>query len=291
MGRRPAPRIEVDVFGGDISAVQSADGRVSAVVTTSATFKNSQAGADAVVDGIVVSAEQEGDVIRIRATNPRNLGAIDLRTDVALAIPPGAGLDLATGNGYVHVGQRLPSSNGGRWMSSPVAVRSVKARDLGDQYTGMEVEILSDASSPTTALDLESRRGSIRIRGDGVLLKARADGGGVEYVGRPAPGLHEIATGPFVEHADSRWRLPRGIRIALPPDTAFEVDAASAGGRVRSEFLPASGASREAGAFAGTIGAAPEIRLNLRSDDGPIDILKHVQSNGSPDAGDPEPPH
>ena len=72
----PAPKIDVDLYGGYISVVQSTDGRVSAVITTSAIFKNSQAGADAAVDGIVSHADHEGDTIRIRATNPRRFARV-----------------------------------------------------------------------------------------------------------------------------------------------------------------------------------------------------------------------
>ena len=218
----PAPKIDVDLYGGYISAVQSTVGRVSAVITTSAAFKNSQAGADAAVNGVSISADHEGDTIRIRATNPRNLSAFNLRTDVALCVPPGASLDLATGHGYVHVGQCLPSPKGGRWMSSPVALKSVKARDLGAEFTGMEAEILSDPSAPATVVDLRSRRGSIRIKGNNLLIKAKADGGGVEYTGRLASGLHSFATGPFAEHADAGWRLARGIKARRAPGPAVQ---------------------------------------------------------------------
>jgi hypothetical protein len=128
----PDPKIEVDLYSGYISAVQSTDGRVSAVITTSGIFKNSQAGADAAIAGIVLTRDHEGDTIRIRATNPQYVSAFSLRTDVALRVPPGASLDLLTGHGYIHIGQRLPSPSGGRWMSAPVALKSVKARDLAD---------------------------------------------------------------------------------------------------------------------------------------------------------------
>jgi hypothetical protein len=274
----PAPKIDVDLYGGYISVVQSTDGRVSAVITTSAVFKNSQAGADAAVNAITISADHEGDRIGIRATNPRNLRAFNLRTDVALRVPPGASLNLVTGHGYVHIGQCLPSPSGGQWMSSPVALNSVKARDLGNVYTGMEVEILSDPSVPATVLDLESRCGSIRIKGDNLLIKARADGGGVEYAGRLASGFHSFATGPFAEHADAGWRLARGIRLVLPPDMAFKVDAVSARDQVKSGLPITSDAPRKPGVLTGTVGKEPKVRMDLRSDDGTIEILTSTSS-------------
>jgi hypothetical protein len=270
----PAPKIDVDLYGGYISVVQSTDGRVSAVITTSAIFKNSQSGADAAVSGIAISADDEGNTIHIRATNPRKLQAFNLQTDVALRVPPGASLDLVTGHGYVHIGQCLPSPSGGRWMSSPVALKSIKARDLGNVFTGMEAEILSDPAGAATVVDLESRRGSIRIKGNDLLIKAKADQGGIEFTGRLAAGLHSFATGPFAEHADAGWRLAKGIKLVVPPDMAFTVDAVSARDQVRSEFPLSSSAPGKQGAATGTGGADSKIKMLLRSDDGPIEIFK-----------------
>lgn len=100
-----APNVSVDLFAGYINVVQSIDDRVSAVFSTTAAFKHSQAGANAAVNGILISNDHEGGTIRIRATNPRNLRALHPRTDVELRVPPGASLDLLTGHGYIHIGR------------------------------------------------------------------------------------------------------------------------------------------------------------------------------------------
>ena len=72
----PSPKVYVDVFGGCIDVVRSADGRVSADMTNELIIAmRSQAGADGVVNGIAISAIHEGDTIRIRSTNPRNMPA------------------------------------------------------------------------------------------------------------------------------------------------------------------------------------------------------------------------
>jgi hypothetical protein len=278
----PAPKIDVDLYGGYISVVQSTDGQVSAVITTSAAFKNSQAGADAAVNGVAVAADHDGDTIRIRAANPRNLRAFNLQTDVALRVPPGASLDLVTGHGYIHIGQCLPSPAGGAWMSYPVALKSVRARELGDIYTGMEVEILSDSASAATILDLESRRGSIRIKGSNLLITAKADAGGIEYAGQLAPGAHSFVSGPHAPHADGGWRLDRGIRLVLPRDMAFDVDAVSARDQVRSGFPLTSAALRKPSVLKGMVGGNPKIKFELKSDDGPIEILQDARQNLKP---------
>jgi hypothetical protein len=287
----PAPKVDVDLFAGYIDVIQSADGRVSAVITTSAVFKNSQAGADSAVNGIVITADHEGDTIRIRATNPGNLRAFNLQTDVELCVPPGASLELLTGHGYVHIGQCLGGPNGNEWTSAPVALKSVKARDLGGIYTGMDAEILSNPSSPATVLDLESRRGSIRIKGDNLLIKAKAGAGGIEYAGRPAPGMHSFVTGPYVSHGDGNWRLARGIKLVVPRDMAFEVDAISARDKVRSRFPLTSAASQKPGILKGRIGGDPKVKLELKSDDGAIEILQDARETQKPGVGTPVSSH
>jgi hypothetical protein len=127
-------------------------------------------------------------------------------------------------------------------------------------------------------VDLKSRYGSIRIKGNNLLIKAKADGGGVEYTGRLASGFHSFATGSFAEHADEDGRHARGIRFVLPPDMAFKVDAVSARDQVKSAFPLTSEPPRKPGVLTGTVGAEPKVRMDLRSDDGTIEILTSTSS-------------
>ncbi len=166
-----------------------------------------------------------------------------------------------------------------------VALKFVKARDSGSVFTGMEAEILTNASSPPTILDLESRCGSIRIKGDHLLVKAKADGGGIEYAGRLAAGLHSFETGPFAPHADAGWRLPGGIRLTVPADMPFEVNAVATRGKILSKFPPTSGAPGEPSTLRRTFGADPKVKLELRSVDGPIEIRQEAAEASSPGAG------
>jgi hypothetical protein len=281
----PVPRIDVELYSGNISAVQSTDGRVSAVITTTAVVRDSQAGADAAANSIALQTDRDGHTIRIRAANPRNSPALSLRTDLALRVPEGASLDLLTGHGYIHIGQCLPSRDRGQWMSSPVALKAVRARDLGDSYAGIEVEIRSRASAPPTVLDLESRRGSIGIKGDNVLIRAKANGGGVEYSGQPAPGVSSIVTGRYSPHADEGWRLARGIRVVMPADTAFEVDASASEANVLSEIPFRFATPRQPSLLVGAVGSDPKIRISLRSADGPIEVVQILGAMLAPGVG------
>jgi hypothetical protein len=269
----PAPKVSVDVFAGYINVIQSEDGQVSAVVTTSTTWKISQASADAAVKGIAISAVHEEDTIRICSTNPSNM--LGLRTDVELRVPPGASIELVTGHGYVHIGQCLGGPNGNAWTSSPVALESVKARDSGRVYTGIEAEFLTSASSAATVLDLESRCGSISIKGDNLLVKAKADRGGIEHTGRLAPGLHSFETG----------RLPSGIRLVVPPEMPFEVDAVATRGNILCDFTLTSAEPGEPSILRRTVGADPKVKLELKSVGWPIEIRRDLINTSMPGAG------
>ncbi len=270
----PYPKVKVDLFAGYINVVQSTDGQVSAVITTSTVFKNSEAGAEAAVNGIIVTAVREHDTISIRATNPLNTQAVSLRTDVELRVPPEASLDVVTRHGYVHVGQYLGGPNGNRWMSAPVALKCVKASDLGDMFTGMEAEILSNPALPSTIVDLESRCGSIRIRGDNLLVRAKAHGGGIEYTGRLAPGRSSFMTGPFAPHSDGNWRLERGIRLLVPTDLEFEVDVIPGTGPLRCEFPLTFTTRGTASVETGATGVHPKVQVELKSEDEPVEVLQ-----------------
>jgi hypothetical protein len=170
-------------------------------------------------------------------------------------------------------------------MSSPVALKSVKARDMGDEFGGIEVEILSEPSATATVLDLESRRGSIGIKGNNLRIKAKADGGGIECIGRLAAGHHSFATGPFSSHWHAGWGLATGIRLVVPEDIAFRVDDVSAIDQVRRRFIFTSDAPLEPGFLTGAGAAGGGVRIDLQSDNGAIGIFKDAGEGATPGAG------
>jgi hypothetical protein len=66
---------------------------------------------------------------------------------------------------------------------------------------------------------------------------------------------------------------------------AFEVDAVSARSNVRSGFPLTFTARRQPSVLTGTVGADPKIKMDLRSDDGPIEILLDAGETPTPGAG------
>ncbi len=164
-----SPKVEVKLFEGYITVVQSTDGRVSATLSPFAVTKASQAAADLALDDIAIVATQEGDTIRIATTNAPRFPMSQLKADIELCIPPGARLDLVTGHGYIYIGKAWRGPHGAYLTSSPVALRSARARDLGDTYTGIHAEIAFREGSPPTELDLVSLNGSVEIKGKNVV--------------------------------------------------------------------------------------------------------------------------
>ena len=78
-----------------------------------------------------------------------------------------------------------------------------------------------------------------------------------------------FCAGPFAPHADPNWRLPSGIRLVVPPEMPFEVDAVATRGNILSELPLTSAEPREPCILRRTVGADPKVKLELKSVDGP----------------------
>ncbi len=267
----PSPTVAVDLFEGYITVAQATDGRVSARLTRFAVTKESQAAADAALDGIALAATREGDAIRIKTTTTRTRGKLSQwKADIELRVPPDAAVDLTTGHGSIFLGKVYEGAYGANLATTPVALRAARAVDQGETDTGIDAVLAPRPSLPPTQLDLASRHGSVTIRGENLRVDARADGGAIQFAGRPAAGIHHLRTGKYVPHVAEPGQLQRGIRLTLPADCGFEVDAQAPGGGVSNEFAGIAGQA----AAPGPAGAAAAIRLELRAEDGPIEIRK-----------------
>ena len=145
------PAIIVDFFDGYISVVQSTDGKVTAVIKRIAVTKGSQSAADAALGLIGVSKSREGDTIRIATRPALTVRASQLQADVELRVPEYARLELLTGEGYIYIGHRWGGPSGAYLITSPVKVRSVKARTLGRTYNHIDAEFVKEPSDSTAS--------------------------------------------------------------------------------------------------------------------------------------------
>jgi hypothetical protein len=157
-------------------------------------------------------------------------------------------------------------------IDSPVTLASLKATISSQAYR--EFDVLIRHPNPTVAgakpipLDLESTSGSIAIRGDGVLIDARAPGGdptlrraSIVYGGRPAPGIHSI-------------RASDGIALELPADLRFEVDAEAPLGSVSCAFPIGDPQTGRPARLKGSTGADPDVTFKLSTSNNAIEIRK-----------------
>jgi hypothetical protein len=267
----PSPIVEVDLYEGYINVIQSHDGGVSATLTPFAVTKKSQAAAEAALGDIKISAAKVGNTIRIKTTKDPKVVMSQLKADIELRVPPDASLNLLTGHGYIYIGK---SFVGAYPTSSPLALKAVKARDMGQSYIGIEAEIAPRPSLPATELDLESRHGTIVIKGDNVLISAKATGGAIEYSGQPATGRHSFETGRYEPHPDEGFRLGKGVRLELPADLIFGVDAKSASGGISCDFETGTASTPATHSLKGAVGMDPSIELRIRCEEGPVEIRK-----------------
>ncbi|MCS6844776.1 MAG: DUF4097 domain-containing protein [Caldilineales bacterium] len=136
---------------------------------------------------------------------------------------------------------------------------------------------------PNTSLDVAVDVGEVRIAGVQAEVAVEADVGRVELTDvRPTQALR-VRTNV----AEIHWRGPLAagasytltsnvgaIRMALPADSTFTVDASSNVGRVEIAFPLEGevGAAPVGGAVRGAVGSAPTATLTLRSDIGAITV-------------------
>jgi hypothetical protein len=280
-----APRIFVDLFDGDISIVQGANDVVRGVFLSLATTKRSQSASVTALDAIQISTTQEGDSIRITTRSDAAVQA-HLSTNLELRVPKGARLELLTADGHIFIGQYWGGPNGAYLTKSPVVLGSVKAKALGGIGDAqIDVDIATpaprlEALPRAIALDLECRHGSIAIKGDNLLVNARAPGetiittteedegpgtyeteaaGSITFSGTLAEGFHSL-------QASSH------ITVRVPRDASFRVDASTADGIVTSDFPVREEGERIPTRLFGSVGDSPKVFLRLRNRGGPIRI-------------------
>ena len=270
-----APAVAVDLDGGSITVAQGTGGRVEAKLTKLAVTKVSQAAADAALGGVRVVATRDGGAIRLKTTLAAPPGLAQFRADLELRVPPESSVDLRTAHGSVSIGKVYADPYGSYLIDSPVTLRSVRARDEGETDLGIEVDLAPRPPAlPPTRLDLLSRHGSVAIRGDNVLITAEATGGAVQFTGRPAPGTHHLQTGPYAPHVHQPGQLVQGLLLKIPADCPVAIAARSQSGPIACEFPGTPASSPQSTTFASPPDINGDVRLDLTTVDGPIEIRR-----------------
>ncbi len=274
-----SPRILVELDEGYITVHQSVDGKVRARLDRFAVTKLSQSAADAALEDISCSATREDGEIRITTIRYPTIRAGQLKADIVLEVPPDASLDLLTSHGYIYIGKKW---EGAMIVTAPVALKAVKARDLGNIYHGIEARLADRPSAPPTRLDLDSRLGAVVIEGRNLSVVARAGNGAIDFRGSLAPGDHRFESGGHGQSFDPSGMSREGVTIRLPPDATFEVDAESAKRMVWVAFPHKVQGGQPPRSIKARVGAGSSTRLEVRSQDEMIEILKADGPASSP---------
>jgi hypothetical protein len=167
-----SPKIVIDACDGAIMVKPSLDGRITADVTRHTLCKNlSKAVAEDALRYIHVEMIEEGDIIRIvtRPTEymPKNNYArtgtyINVSTDIEVAVPEGARLDLRTGVGQIEV------------VGRPAEIRA--KNNAG--FVGFDLDPTRGLAQPGDSpkwLKLEGTGGNAEVDFDGSAYHFRGD--------------------------------------------------------------------------------------------------------------------
>jgi DUF4097 and DUF4098 domain-containing protein YvlB len=130
---------------------------------------------------------------------------------------------------------------------------------------GATVETKSGAIRVTNAkgaLGVTSGFGNVEAEGRGVTLRGRTSSGAIGFRGTLAEGEHTL-------HSDFG-----NVRVKLPADSRFRVDARTQFGRVTSAFAVKPTAKGDDKHLQGTVGDDPAVVLKLTTNSGAIELQK-----------------
>jgi hypothetical protein len=272
--------VTVDVFEGTIQVFPSGDGMVSAKITNVAVSELSPADAEEALGTIDLDMDHQADSIRIvaRGATRRNCR---LETHVELRVPDGVRLDVRTGRGDIRIGRDYRGSTP---VHLPIRSPSIRARNDSKHRIGYaEGNIIVEASPPlgaeggpaaVTRLQLDAC-GKIEIIAVDAIVEARA-WHGVVPKGWDPPSTYEdgfegsISFEGTLAEKEHSFRAAHGLELKLGKGTALVVEAES-GGKIAGDLIPAA---VDHARWTGKIGEGPAGHLRLRSDSGPISLLK-----------------
>jgi DUF4097 and DUF4098 domain-containing protein YvlB len=256
-------RIVVKSFNGPIHVSTGQEGKVQATVTKRA-GGISQAAAEDDLENIEVDLTQEAGVVQVAVRSSDRKPVSSRSATVEVLAPPGAVLELHSRNGGVTstgpMGDvSVEASNG------PIQVKESRGKlNLTTSNGGITV-------NGGTALDLKTSNGGIDIRGQEVQVKAQTSNGAIHFQGRLANGDHIFQT--------SNGQ----IRLLLPEDVPFNVDAETKNGRVTNDFVSSTGRGTKTfkNRFQGSVGKDGLTQIKLRTSNGNIKIQKDKEAFGS----------
>ncbi|HMP03342.1 MAG TPA: DUF4097 family beta strand repeat-containing protein [Gemmatales bacterium] len=233
------PTVDVDSFNGSIKVEPGESGRVMVRVIKKVGAETEEVAVGRLGDIEVAMGETEPDHIRVTAKlRSKGLVSGSYGARVELVVPAKATLQLRTSNGNVTV----TDVNG-----------SVTARS-----TNGSLKVQGNA-----VMNLNSSNGNIEVIGDQITVTADTTNGSIMLKGSLAQAVHSLTTSNG------------SIRLQLPGDSQFHLDAATSNSRVECSFqVETKTAGKRDRTLTGTVGSDPKTSLKLRTSNGNIRILK-----------------
>ncbi len=230
-----APQIIVDTFNGSIDVSDGKDDEVVVEVNKQASGINQEA-AEAALDEVEVSLVQKDNTIHVSAkvTSGRRGNR---GASVVIAAPKGARLQLISSNGHV-------VCEGMRG-----AIQTITSNGHVDVVGG------------TGPIDITTSNGAIEIEASEAAVAAKTSNARIRFSGSLAAG-------------DQKFHTSNGsIRLSLPADSQFKLDAATSNGRIACGFpLDEQGKSRRK--LTGTVGEHPTSAISAITSNASIAIGK-----------------
>jgi DUF4097 and DUF4098 domain-containing protein YvlB len=254
---KATPRIVVETFNGKIEAMVGPESAVQIEATKFARAASQEA-ADEALEAIEVDMTQEGDTIRVRARKADELSSGNRGVAFSLQTPVGTILDLHTTNGKTTVvglagDVRAATSNG------EIGIKGSKGK-LHLQTSSGAIHV--DGGSKE--IEAQTSNGGIHIKSDKAVVKANTSNGSIEFAGRLIDGEYSLET------------MNGAIKVALPDDATFHIDAETSNGRVDCDFDLDQSETHTKAQLRGTVGKGTGSSIKLQTMNGRIKIMKEM---------------
>jgi DUF4097 and DUF4098 domain-containing protein YvlB len=251
-----APKIVVEMFNGGIDVFASAEeGQVRAKVTKEGRGPTEEE-AELALEKIDVQTKQDGDTLFIlaRRLEPNVQGG----ASAVIEVPPGAVLDLRSSNGGVNV----TGLTGGVVTATSNAGVKVKGSKGPLNLTTSNGAITVEGGSGV--LDLTTSNGGITVEAKSAAVKAKTSNGRIQFKGGLAHGEQTFQTSNG------------GVKLVLPSEQAFKLEATTSNGRIHSDFPIQGGDKKRKNHLSAVVGENPDVTLKVTTSNGGIEIKKGI---------------
>jgi len=232
-----APRLIAETFNGSIEVTRGESDKVECVVVRSANGRD-QKEAEAALSRVNVSMSKVGDTVRVVARRPEGLNWGHFGATVRVRVPEGSKLKLTTTNGKIRA----------EGIDGPVDARASNGT--------------VNVKGAQGALSLVSSNGAIQCDANDAMLKAETTNGPVEFRGSLAEGTHSIRS--------SNGR----VRLKLPAQLAFQIDAKTSNGKISTEFDVKKESGSRSKHLVGAVGDDPKVKIAVSTSNASISLVE-----------------